>query len=406
MKRIVSATILLLLISYASHAQGAREAEGLQRSYQFDKAISLYEKMLDQNPGDSSALKGLILAENGKALTAYAAKPQVVASKRVPRKEFYLYYGHLADKGWDAEGNWWPDGVQEHYYARLNAEGDYDIVRTEAVDDTLWSAPRPFCQDAVSAGNEIFPMVSPDGKRLYFSSDGLFGMGGYDLYVASWDPVKKAWGNVQNMGFPFSSTADDLLFCDTGDGQYSVFASDRDCGKDSIVIYVIRQETPVWSAVRSESVPHLAKLGVGQGTGYDFSRRSAGVRPSLLFEEEEDDFDYSLKVADTAVLLEEESFPSGLVYQIQLFVASKATLKQLKGVSPVFPHRQKSGKTLYAAGVFRSFDAAEQALPLVRRVFPSAFVIAFDDGKPLSLSKARQKESSVKVITEEVHIVK
>ena len=50
---------------------------------------------------------------------------------------------------------------------------------------------------------------------------------------------------------------------------------------------------------------------------------------------------------------------------------------------------------------------AETALRDVRRAgFPSAFVIAFDGGAPLSLQKARKKESSVTVVTEEIKIVR
>ena len=405
----ISAVLLILLVSTVLGAQDIGEAGALRHSYQFDKALNIYEKLLNENPADSAALSGYALAENGKALTSYAAGLRILASKRVLRKDFFLYYSHLADKSWDTEGNIWPEDSQKRYFARRNAAGDYDIVYTEPVNDTLWSAPEPFCKEAVSSGNEIFPMVSPDGRRLYFSSDGLFGMGGYDLFVAAWDKTKKAWGNVQNMGFPFSSTSDDLLFCDTEDGRFSLFASNRDCGKDSVVIYVIGQETPVWTAVPREKVEQAARLGSGDSPdAYSFVRRSHGVRPDIVFEDSEEEFDFTFKIGSAGVLLEDATLPSGIVYQIQLFVlASRPAIKQLKGISPVLPHRQRSGKTLYAAGVFRSYAEAEQALLQVRKAgFPSAFIIAFEDGSSIALSKARQKESSVKVITEEFHIVK
>ena len=96
------------------------------------------------------------------------------------------------------------------------------------------------------------------------------------------------------------------------------------------------------------------------------------------------------------------------MYQVQLFVlSSQPSLKQLKGVSPVFAHPQKSGKTMYAAGLFRTYAEAEAAQAAVRKAgHKNAIIIAFEDGKSLALSKARQKESSVKVITEEIRIVK
>lgn len=357
---------------------------------------------------DSLALKRQIEAENQQVLMQYAAHPAVVAEKRVARSDFFLWYSHLADRGWGSDRNWYPQETQVLYLARQTPAGDYDIVRSEPVDTTRWSTPEPVCDEAVSPGNEIFPMLSPDGRRLYFASDGLFGMGGYDLYVATWDPQRQVWGHVRNMGFPYNSAADDLLFCDTPDGRYSLMASNRSCAKDSMVIYVLRQETPVYAPLKSGEVQRLAALPVTQPDGgYAFAKRSFGPVPKIDFEEPVEVFDYEFTTSGPGAFAENNNLPAGLVYQIQLFVSgSKPSVRQLKGISPVYVHPQRSGKKLCAAGLFRTYTEAELALPAVRRLFPTAFVIAFDNGKPLSLSKARKQESSVKVITEEVRIVK
>ena len=359
-------------------------------------------------PSDNPELKRQIEADNYNVLSKYAARPVVVAEKRVLRSDFFLWYSHLSDRGWGSDRNWYPDETRMLWLARPTAAGDYDIVCTEPVDSTLWSVPEPPCEAAVSPGNEIFPMLSPDGKRLYFSSDGLFGMGGYDLYVATWDPERQAWGNVRNMGVPFNSPADDLLFCDTPDGRYSLMASNRSCGKDSMVIYVMRQELPVYGPVEADEAARLARLAITEpDSGFRFEKRSLGKVPVLTLEEPEEVFDYTFTTSGPGAFAENNNLPSGLVYQIQLFVSgSKPSVRQLKGVSPVYVHAQRSGKKLCAAGLFRSYSEAEQALPAVRRIFPSAFIIAFDGGQPLSLSKARKKESSVTVVTEEVRIVK
>lgn len=364
--------------------------------------------LLQAQGADSLALRRQTETENYQALTRYAAHPAVVAQKRVPRSDFFLWYSHLEDRSWGQDRNWYPSETQMLYFARRTAAGDYEIVRSEPVDDALWSVPEPVSEAAVSPGNEVFPMLSPDGKRLYFASDGLFGMGGYDLYVASWNPERQTWDRVQNLGFPFNSQADDLLFCDTPDGRYSLLASNRACGKDSVVIYVLRQETPVFRPVQSGEIDRLAALAVTDpDSGYKFEKHSFGPVPAIAFEEPVEVFDYAFTTTGPGAFAENNSLPAGLVYQIQLFVSgSKPSLRQIKGISPVYVHAQRSGKKLCAAGLFRTYAEAEHALPAVRKLFPTAFIIAFDGGQPLALSKARQKESSVTVVTEEVRIVK
>ena len=387
MKRILLAVCVAFFATFSLGAQNGTEAA----------------------PPDSVALLRQIEADNFKALTARAARPVVVASKQVSRQDFYLWYSHLDDHTWGADGNWYPAETMELILSLPSGTDEADIVQTRPRDDRLWSTPEPVCAAAVSPGREIFPMLSRDGKRLYFSSDGLFGMGGYDLYVVERDAVGKPWGRVRNLGVPFNSTADDLLFCETPDGRYCLFASNRDCGKDSVVIYVIRQENFVYGPVSSEEVRTLSKLAVASpDPQWRFEKHSPGIVPKILFEEPEEEFDETFRIASEGAFAKNDRLPAGLVYQIQLFVtANRPAVKQLKGISPVYSHRQKSGKTMYAAGLWRTYEEAEGALASVRRAgFPTAFIVAFDDGQPISLQNARKKESSVKIITEEVHIVK
>ena len=117
--------------------------------------------------------------------------------------------------------------------------------------DTLWTAPRLLGESLTTMGSEIFPMLSPDGKTLYFASDELYGMGGFDLYSSTWDPETKTWQDPVNMGFPFNSPGDDFLLMDTDDGKYTIFASNRDCSKDSVYVYVVD-----YAASRDRKVVH------------------------------------------------------------------------------------------------------------------------------------------------------
>ena len=361
-------------------------------------------------PAQEQTGRPAVETANQKVLGAMAAHPAVVAQKRVPRADFYLWYSHLTEGVWGSDRNWYPNETEVLYLARATEEGDTDIIMTRPGPDR-WTTPEPFCEEAVSPGNEIFPMLSPDGRRLYFASDGLFGAGGYDLYVATWNPAAKSWGEVRNLGFPFNSPGDDLLFCDTPDGRFSLLASNRACGEDSVVIYVLRQETSVFAPVSPEEAARLAQLSVTDpDPEWTFVKRNAGKTPVLDFEQpkEEPTAVEAFRVGKEGAFARSNRLPDGIVYQIQIFVTGTTpSIKQLKGLSPVYSHRQRSGKTLYAVGCWRTYEEAERALPSVKRAgFSSAFVIAFENGQSLPVKQARKKESSVTVVTEEIRIVK
>ena len=237
-----------------------------------------------QENGDSLVLLRAVEKQNYAALSAYAADLTVVATKKVPRADFFLWLGHLREGDWGADGNWYPQETDVLYLSLPGTDSTLSVVWSHPLD-TAWSRPEVVCPEAASRGSEIFPMLSPDGRRLYFASDGLSGIGGYDLYLAHWDAGKKRWGGVQNLGFPYNSKGDDLLFCDTPDGRYSLLVSNRDCGSDEVVIYVLRQETPVFHAIKPEEAAARERLAVtAPDNGYPFEKRSLGTVPAIDFE--------------------------------------------------------------------------------------------------------------------------
>lgn len=382
-------------------------AQQYHNNYQFDKAIAIYEKLLSSttDPAEKEVIfEKLLLSQNGESMLQFASTPAVIAKKTVLRKDFFLWYSHLADRSWTADGNFYPEGASRYYLSK-----DGDIVVTSRVDSALWSVPEVVSNEMVSPRNEIFPMLSPDGKELYISSDGLFGMGGYDLYVSRYDESARQWGPLQNIGFPFSSVADDLLYTQSADGRYIVFASNRECDASSVVIYVVKYDKYLCRMIsQSEARAFSLMPQKAQDSGnWQFVKHSLRQAPQLTFEEPEVRDDYTFTIGKEARLIE-DGIPDGIIYQIQIFASAyKAKISALKGLSPVFVKKGSTGKYVYAAGAFRTYDEAKAALPKVKRAgFSGAYIVAFENGKSISVSKARQKESQVRVVTEEVRIVR
>lgn len=499
------------------HAQAktmVEKGDSLRHSYRFKESLAAYQQALDLTrdtiyTAEDSIFRldvqdKVLMSENGVNMTGFVDVPSVVARHMFSLRDFFLYYP-LEDKCWRGLPNQL-DSAADHRIARAAfVREDDDIIYWSAKDsegirniyvsslrDSLWSQPALLNEQMTSASDEIFPMLSPDGKSMFFSSAGLYGVGGYDIYVSHWDDETNDWGTPVNMGFPYSSPADDFLYIDSSDGKYSLFASTRNCPEDSVWVYVLEfDNVPVRRAVdnpeelmsvaslqpqslhadrnsrvkadvpkNADTQKYMVKMKevkalrdsvsfyvaaaaegqtsssldyfrdtlsralailqqiemeflfkgviidpeklmeeaereiVGEDSGYSFSKRNMGGPLNLKMEEPEVKFDYSFKVLEQAQYAEDQSIPSGIIYQIQMFATKrKASMKSLKGLSPVYESPGANGHIVYRVGLFRTYADVLANLNTVKKLgFRSAFIVAFVDGKSVTVAKARAKE--------------
>ncbi|MGQ1889073.1 carboxypeptidase regulatory-like domain-containing protein [Thermophagus sp. OGC60D27] len=88
-----------------------------------------------------------------------------------------------------------------------------------------WGMPENLGPDINTPADEMFPYVRNDG-RLYFSSDGLPGYGGLDIFEAEWDENSGEW-IVTNLGVPLNSPAHDFGIVFRGSRQEGFLSSSR-----------------------------------------------------------------------------------------------------------------------------------------------------------------------------------
>ena len=522
-------TLLTLLATLTGAAQSTseleRQGDAKLAQYDFAAALQLYRQAYETSAYEgfrTRMAEKMTQCENGLSMLSFACKPVVVASKTVPKTDFFLYYTHIPADRWGrmADGNLaaFDPSKTRLFFSRDNG-GQSDIYTSTLVKDNLWSTPELLGSSHMSASDEVMPVVSYDGKKLYYSSKGLFGMGGYDLFVCEWDESSKSWGEPQNLGFPFSSLGDDFLYSDTPDGNFSILASNRDCGADSVTIYVLQfKNEPLKSAVsaaeaRSIAALKVSKADAGQSSEpqevnpadfddplqrryveamtdflslkkeledltarqlelqsriaaatdesdrgllvrnltaaeqdmfakqqslrtasdkvqavemecmikgveldrsifeeapqrpetevaelptYEFGRLMAPPYLNVAFEEPEEQFDYTFKILDEAVIADNAVLEEGLIYQIQILAGSgKVAPRQLHGFSPVFEKKQSNGKYVYCVGKFSKYADAQSALPKVKKYYSGAFVVAFRNGKSMSVTNARKAEAEI-----------
>ncbi len=89
--------------------------------------------------------------------------------------------------------------------------------------------------------------------------------------------------------------------------------------------------------------------------------------------------------------------PEGLVYKVQIGAYRKPIPQDLfKGFAPLRGEMLQNGITRYTAGVFVGFSDADEAKNSIRQLgYRDAFVVAYYNGKRISLNEARDRQPEV-----------
>lgn len=128
-----------------------------------------------------------------------------------------------------------PDGNILYFSSDMpGGYGASDIYCCEKNADGTWSAPINVGNKINTEGKEVFPFVNNQGV-LYFSSDGLSGIGGLDIFYSTGS--KNSWTNPLNIGVPVNSSKDDFSICFKNDSDSGYFASNRNNGAGMDDIY-------------------------------------------------------------------------------------------------------------------------------------------------------------------------
>ncbi|MGY0036259.1 hypothetical protein [Pedobacter sp. NJ-S-72] len=106
---------------------------------------------------------------------------------------------------WDSQPAVSPDGNTLYFVSnRPGGIGGYDIWKTTLNGEGEWSKPENLGPGINTIYDENTPFVHPDGKTLYFSSNGWPGMGSMDIFYSRAQTDGK-WGKPVNIGYPINT---------------------------------------------------------------------------------------------------------------------------------------------------------------------------------------------------------
>lgn len=82
-----------------------------------------------------------------------------------------------------------------------------------------------------------YPFMMPDGITLYFAAEGEESIGGFDIFMTTYDPSEGQFLAPKNIGMPFNSTANDYMLAIDEYNQLGFFASDRNQPDSMVCVY-------------------------------------------------------------------------------------------------------------------------------------------------------------------------
>ena len=110
------------------------------------------------------------------------------------------------------------DGTTMYFTSNRSGSRGFDIYKSVKDSKGEWGKAENLGKTINTKDDEATPSISPDGKTLYFSSEGHYNMGGFDIFYSTLQKDGK-WSIPSNLGFPLNTTNDNIGFQTIGDGS-------------------------------------------------------------------------------------------------------------------------------------------------------------------------------------------
>jgi hypothetical protein len=238
-------------------------AKAYHSNFRFDEAIKLYTQYKEIASG--SMVKKLKVdreiqsCKNGKRLLSDLNELVVLEKKQLAEGDYFRSY-NLSDIGGkllvkpenfitsnDKKKKnksivYLPKSNDKLFYSSYGTGDNKDIFIVRRLPNGEWSKPENLGLPVNTEFDEDYPFLHPNGKVLYFASQGHNSMGGYDIFKSELDEATGKWKAPVNMDFPINTPNDDILFVTDSLEKTAYFSSTRQSPNGKIDVYKINTE--------------------------------------------------------------------------------------------------------------------------------------------------------------------
>jgi len=238
------------------------KGKALHLNYQFDEAkkfYKIYQGKRSTRDDRYNVDREIEMCENGKKLMIQFTDIIVSEKTQIEDDKFFRLYKDMQSIGGDIlvterfqskldkkRGHvpivHYANNAKAVYYSSYgdNGKTGLDIYVRKRLPNNSWGEPYRLPGEINTEYDEDFPYLHPSGKFLYFSSKGHNSMGGFDIFMAKFNPELNQFQEVENVDFAISSPDDDVFYVVDANYQNAYFASSRQSEEGKLHVYRVK----------------------------------------------------------------------------------------------------------------------------------------------------------------------
>lgn len=246
----------------------------------------------------------------------------------------------IASSYWEGGACISPDGKKIFFFSERNGGlGRSDIYSVEKINKKEYGKPINLGAPVNSAFDEGGMFLAPDGKTLFFCSNGPASMGSYDVFKTVFENGK--WSEPINLGYPINSAAKEGQLTISADAKYAYVSSERKGGLGESDIYKI--DLKDYAILEKDGKRKVSNgLSILKGTirdgfeGYGIPdvevilTDDAGIQVASTNTNENGEYFFTLKGGNYTLSIKKKGFKE-ITEKIEVKLSTKETITLEKG---------------------------------------------------------------------------